>query len=129
MLQNLKSVVLLNKKHIYSYLKCIVYDKLLKPRQSFRKTLHIYERMFGLVCVRVFPRLRVCVLQGRMLVSNKEKSFSNISEPYHVALAVWICVREMPVSSFAELSAVVTFCDFLQEVHANFRMVPSSDHS
>ena len=30
------SVVLLNKKkHIYSYLKCIVYDKLLKPRQSF----------------------------------------------------------------------------------------------
>jgi len=29
------SVVLLNKKYIYSYLKCIVYDKLLKPRQSF----------------------------------------------------------------------------------------------
>ena len=25
------SVVLLNKKYIYSYLKCIVYDKLLKP--------------------------------------------------------------------------------------------------
>ena len=32
------SVVLLNKKNIYSYLKCIVYDKLLKPRQSFRIT-------------------------------------------------------------------------------------------
>ena len=29
------SVVLLNKKNIYSYLKCILYDKLLKPRQSF----------------------------------------------------------------------------------------------
>ena len=31
------SVVLLNKKihRIYCYLKCIVYDKLLKPRQSF----------------------------------------------------------------------------------------------
>jgi len=29
------SVVILNKKYIYSYLKCIVYDKLLKPRQSF----------------------------------------------------------------------------------------------
>jgi len=28
------SVALLNKKkYIYSYLKCIVYDKLLKPRQ------------------------------------------------------------------------------------------------
>jgi len=29
------SVVLLNKKNIYSYLECTVYDKLLKPRQSF----------------------------------------------------------------------------------------------
>jgi len=34
------SVVLLNKKYLYSYLKCIVYDKLLKPRQSFRITLY-----------------------------------------------------------------------------------------
>jgi len=34
------SVVLLNKKHIYCYLKCIVYGKLLKPRQSFRITLY-----------------------------------------------------------------------------------------
>jgi len=35
-------VVLLNikKKHIYSYLKCIVYDKLLKLRQSFWITLY-----------------------------------------------------------------------------------------
>jgi len=29
------SVVLLNKKYIYSYLKSTVYDKLSKPRQSF----------------------------------------------------------------------------------------------
>jgi len=29
------SVVLLNEKNTFSYLKCIVYDKLLKPRQSF----------------------------------------------------------------------------------------------
>ena len=29
------SVAVLNKKYIYSYLKCAVYDKLLKPRQSF----------------------------------------------------------------------------------------------
>ena len=37
------SVVLLNKKtHILLYLKCIVYDKLLKPRQSFWITLYIY---------------------------------------------------------------------------------------
>ena len=28
---------------MYSYLKCIVYDKLLKPRQSFRITLYIYD--------------------------------------------------------------------------------------
>jgi len=34
------SVVLLNKKYIYCYLKCIVYDKLLKHRQSFRITLY-----------------------------------------------------------------------------------------
>ena len=33
-------VVLLNKKKIHSYLKCIVYDKLLKSRQSFRITLY-----------------------------------------------------------------------------------------
>jgi len=37
------SVVLL-KKNIYCYLlKCIVYDKLLKPRQSFRITLYISD--------------------------------------------------------------------------------------
>jgi len=34
------SVALLNSKHIYSYLKCVVYEKLLKPRQSFRITLY-----------------------------------------------------------------------------------------
>jgi len=35
------SGVLLNKKkYIYSYLKCIVYDKLLKPRQSFLISLY-----------------------------------------------------------------------------------------
>jgi len=33
--------VLLNKKkYIYSYPRCIVYDRLLKPRQSFRITLY-----------------------------------------------------------------------------------------
>ena len=32
----------LKKKHIYFYLKCVMYDKLLKPRQSFRITLYIY---------------------------------------------------------------------------------------
>jgi hypothetical protein len=31
----MKKWILLNKKIIHSYLKCIVYDKLLKPRQSF----------------------------------------------------------------------------------------------
>jgi len=36
------SVVLLIKKYIYSYLKCIVYEKLLKPRQSFRLTLYFW---------------------------------------------------------------------------------------
>ena len=29
-----------NDDDIYSYLKCIVYDMLLKPRQSFRITLY-----------------------------------------------------------------------------------------
>jgi len=37
---NTWSVVLLNKKNIYSYLKCIVYDKLLKLRQLFRINLY-----------------------------------------------------------------------------------------
>ena len=31
---------LIKKKYIYSNLKCIVFDKLLKPRQSFRITLY-----------------------------------------------------------------------------------------
>ena len=35
-MQQTGSVVLLNKKYIYCYLRCIVYEKLLKPRQSFR---------------------------------------------------------------------------------------------
>ena len=35
------SLVVLNKKNIFCYLKCIVYDKLLKPRQSFRITLYL----------------------------------------------------------------------------------------
>ena len=45
--------VLLNKKkYIYSYLKCIVCDKLLKPRQSFRITLYLYyvDRYMELIC-------------------------------------------------------------------------------
>ena len=36
------SVVLLNKKDIHSYLKCVVYDKLLKLRQSFWITLCVH---------------------------------------------------------------------------------------
>ena len=44
------SVVLLNKKYIYSYLKCIVCDRLLKPWQSFRITLYLCygEMNYGL---------------------------------------------------------------------------------
>ena len=41
------SVVLLNKKYIYSYLKFIVHDKLLKPRQSFRVTLYFSRIHFN----------------------------------------------------------------------------------
>jgi len=47
------SVVLLNKNHIYCYLTRIVYDKLLKPRQSFRITLYMR------VCVCVYVRVWV----------------------------------------------------------------------
>jgi len=36
------SVVLLNKKYIYCYIKCIVYDKSLKPCQSFWITLNLW---------------------------------------------------------------------------------------
>jgi disulfide oxidoreductase YuzD len=38
-------VDLLNKKNTYSYLKCIVYDKLLKPRQKFRITLYFEAQL------------------------------------------------------------------------------------
>jgi hypothetical protein len=39
------SVVLLSKKNIYSYLKCIVHDKLLKPRHLFRITLYKLSKL------------------------------------------------------------------------------------
>ena len=51
------SVVLLNKKYIYSYLKCIVYDKSLKPRQSFWITLYLLI----LVQHSMWRRLRIWV--------------------------------------------------------------------
>jgi hypothetical protein len=42
------SVVLLNKKYTYSYLKCIVYEKLLKPRHLFCITLY-----FQFICTEM----------------------------------------------------------------------------
>ena len=47
------SVVLFNKKYIYCYLKCIVYDKLLKPRQSFRITLY-YIYIYIYICIHIY---------------------------------------------------------------------------
>jgi len=43
---------------MYSYLKCIVYDKLLKPRQSFRITLYIPP---GLTLKKISGLLTECV--------------------------------------------------------------------
>jgi len=40
---------------MYSYLKCIVYDKLLKPRQSLRITLYNKN-------IVVFDRVHICIL-------------------------------------------------------------------
>jgi len=63
------SVVLLNKKYIYSYLKCIVYDKLLKHRQSFRITLYSSGNKHLLFSYSLFTYWclnwgRVCLLCG-----------------------------------------------------------------
>jgi len=59
------SVVLLNKKkYIYSYLKCIVYDKLLKPRQSFRITLYL---LANTLCVERKDYLKNLVERGRFV--------------------------------------------------------------
>jgi len=56
MWQKLGSVVLLNKKiYIYCYLKCTVYDKLLKPRQSFRIILRILStKLLHAFVVRIY---------------------------------------------------------------------------
>ena len=43
-------VVLLNKKYIYCYLKCIVYDKLLNPRESFQITQYFTHIYSSLLC-------------------------------------------------------------------------------
>jgi len=64
------SVVLLNKKkYIYSYLKCIVYDKLLKPRQSFSITLY-----FG-TQINIINFLRLCIKMqpNTVLLQNSQK--------------------------------------------------------
>ena len=74
----------------YCYLKCIVYDKLLKPRQSFRITLYILSstaavfmgwlkrnRVFGLLrcavgvllAFRRFEDMYLLHLQGRKIYS------------------------------------------------------------
>ena len=55
------SVVLLNKKNIYSYLKCVVYDKLLKPRQSFRITLCMFTHY-------AFSTVNTTHIHGHLLV-------------------------------------------------------------
>ena len=35
----------IERNHMYSYLKCIVYEKLLKPQQSFQITLYIHTHV------------------------------------------------------------------------------------
>jgi len=40
---------------MYCYLKCIVYDKLLKPRQSFRITLYIKFILHHLLITHLIP--------------------------------------------------------------------------
>jgi len=52
------SVVVLNKKCTYSYLKCIVYDNLLKPQQSFRINLYIYIYIMNLNAFQIKNRLK-----------------------------------------------------------------------
>ena len=73
------SVVLLNKKkHIFSYLKCIVFDKLLKPRQSFRITLYV---LFNKICrapVRYVTKTWIVVLL------NKKKTHILLSQVHCV---------------------------------------------
>ena len=57
------SVVLLNKKDIYSYLKCFMYDKLLKPRKSFRITLYTAEQV---KLLWVIMKTRTELLSGKL---------------------------------------------------------------
>ena len=53
------SFALLNKKNIYSYLRCIVYDKLLKPRQLFLITLYYIKVNNGrVIAMQVPPPLK-----------------------------------------------------------------------
>jgi hypothetical protein len=70
------SVVLLNKKkYIYSYLKCIVYDKLLKPRQSFLITLYIFVIVNAVVSTEFCADIQnaVCV-PGNLVKVDKKKA-------------------------------------------------------
>jgi len=51
-------VIVLHKKHIYCYLKCIVYDKLLNPRESFRITQYFtHLQQFVMLCLLVLVYL------------------------------------------------------------------------
>jgi len=56
---------------MYSYLKCIVYDKLLKPRESFRITLYnfpLYKGVFTDIsssCCEKRAEFRISELNSR----------------------------------------------------------------
>jgi len=70
------SVVVLNKKkYIYSHLKCIVYDKLLKPRQSFRITLYF---LFNRTTLEE-PIRYVTKTWSVVVLNNKKNTFTAIS--------------------------------------------------
>ena len=70
---------LLNKKYIYSYLKCIVYDKLLKSRQYFRITLYYIIIIFWDHCRICDPSLTETSLMRRTPVLTLRALFKSRS--------------------------------------------------
>jgi len=75
------SVVLLNKKHIYSYLKLIMYDKLLKPRQSFRITLYFLCRD-SYLCEISLHAIKLLIVVENIPETYSDKTVKKISRHF-----------------------------------------------
>jgi len=104
------------KKYIYSYLKCIVYDMLLKPRQSFRITLYF--------CIRD-ARSRKHQINHTDFCSSfqRNKISQNVSEIQYVGISLWYSI---PLTNHPSMALQPLLGPGLHQMEPPFFSIPSS---